>query len=225
MKKALAIWFAWLVFWGPCLLALGNHPTVPPSVNKAANRDLAEIVGAAAEGWQRFSRLVPWDDLAGYGFRSLDELAAVELGAPVEIHAFAHERFVDSTAGDEALVTFTGHWRVPLLVQGEFRAFVTVTEQDGRLTAVEFGAAGLAGELEKYRRGLASDQQLVLVRYYLQSADFVGIKRMHEPMASGIFYPLRSGRNSLRQAGVLRQDGLGFHELVQSVRQLPPRGE
>jgi len=225
MKKALAICSAWLVFWGPCLLASGNHSPVPPSASKAADRDLAEIVGAAAAGWQGYSRLIPRDDPAGYGFRSVDELAAVELGAPVEIHAFAYERFADSSAGDEALVAFTGHWRVPLLVGGEARAFVTVTEQGGRLTAVEFGAAGLAGELEKYRLGLASDQQLVLVRYYPQSADFVGIKRIHESVTSGIFYPLRSGRTCLRQAGALRQVGFGFHELVQSVRQLPPRGE
>ena len=226
MRKALIVWFGLILSMSPCFMVLAIQPVEPSSGgNLIADRETTEIVQAANEGWQKYRLLIPLADLREYGFRNQAELAIVALGDPVEIYAFTNLLLTDGSAQEAELVEFTRHWRVPLKVRGEFRAFVTVADLDGRLTAVEFGAAGLAGEMGEFWQGLAPGQKMALIRYYPRSADFVGVRRAREPVTAGTFYSLRSGQAGLRKAGIQRTAGMCFQELVQSVRKLPFNGE
>jgi hypothetical protein len=65
-------------------------------------------------------------------------------------------------------------WRVPVVVDGEHRALITVARVDGEWRAVEFGATRLAARLQAVSATIRTqDEQIALLRVFRHARDFL----------------------------------------------------
>ena len=87
----------------------------------------------------------------------------------------------------EEMVAPLDVWRAPLILEGEHLALVTLAVQQGRLQAVELGAAALARELKALEPSLPPGEVGIL-RVYGLAGDFLitghGARRRGIPLAS-----------------------------------------
>ncbi|MCX6227270.1 MAG: hypothetical protein NTV01_21415, partial [Bacteroidia bacterium] len=80
-----------------------------------------------------FIKDLPDEGLADYGFLNRKEFEKVSFGAPIPVYTLK-----DST------VVFTSTWRVPVVIDKEYRSLLTVIRENGIFKAVDFGATELA---------------------------------------------------------------------------------
>jgi hypothetical protein len=129
-----------------------------------------------------------------YGFRNRVEFGRASAGAPFRVVTLAD--------GDIRLGTYrplpVGVWRVPVVVDDEHRALVTVARMQGSWRAVEIGAAVLAKDLEHTlgQVGGAPAQRTILRVYPLRS-DFLILAHRDARPEEGSIHPLESARRFL----------------------------
>jgi hypothetical protein len=159
--------------------------TQPDACDAAAGS--GPVCDAARAGLKRFLHAIPADRLEGYGFADRAELDRARLAAPYRVWT--------ADAGGNALAA-TGEWRVPVTVDGSYRALLTVSQAGGEYRAVDFGAAGLARELAglERSRGVGADAQRVLLRLYAVGADLTAFPAAGARVEDSKFEPLASAR-------------------------------
>ncbi len=121
--------------------------------------------GAAANKAGQLKKIlskVPAGAESEYGFDSRSEMDSASLG----------EEFTAMRWNGAGLDTSREH-QYPLLANGEFRAFVTFAESADSLLAVDFGATGLAREVQSVLKKFPEAQFGGLVRVYEIKGDFL----------------------------------------------------
>jgi hypothetical protein len=105
---------------------------------------------------------IPVDLEKNYGFFSRDEFIEARLGIP-------YQEFSLESEGP------TGIWRIPVTVNGENRALLTLMKQDGKWAFMGFGAAVLAKELGKKEKAYLGGSPLSgrIVRDFSRQCDYV----------------------------------------------------
>jgi len=117
-----------------------------------------------------------------------------------------------------------GVWRVPVLVDGRARVFLTVEATSSGLDAVDFGGADLAreiGELEPARRG----SREALLRLDRLGCDILIVDRHGRGFAEGEFVPLRSARSRFASDSTVFRSRKALGRAVRRVQSEPGRGE
>ncbi len=145
-----------------------------------------EVYRAAVSGLPSFLDLIPADRETYYGFEDREEFSRAVAGRPIQMYLLS----------DEFSPVSSGEWRVPILVDGAYRALITVARADGLWRAVDFGAAVLARELEAFK----SPGEKILLRCFQRQCDFVVVpakSRSAEGVKEGRVYPLQSSRLNL----------------------------
>lgn len=169
-------------------------PARPPVGADASQPDACDagagsvpVCAAARAGLKRFLDAIPADRLEGYGFADRAELDRARLATPYRVWT--------ADAGGNALAA-TGEWRVPVTVDGSYRALLTVSQASGEYRAVDFGAAALARELAgvERSRGVGADAQRVLLRLYALGADLTAFPAAGARVEDSRFEPLASAR-------------------------------
>ncbi|MBI5549588.1 MAG: hypothetical protein HY901_37355 [Deltaproteobacteria bacterium] len=154
----------------------------------------ADAVAAAEAGLQHFLDRVPVGErAAAYGFFDPARLARARLSRPYRVWT-ADPKRLDEGAADP--LTPLEEWRFPVTVDGRFHALLTVARVDGKLRAVDFGAAGLAaelGELEQ-RRAVGLSTRRLLLRLFALRADFAAFPAASARADQVPFEPLASAR-------------------------------
>jgi hypothetical protein len=151
----------------------------------------ARIVDVAADGAAGWLAKIPWGSERGFGFDSRDELDRARVATPVRM-ATVSER----TGAIELMET----WRVPVVVDGEARALLTVERRGGQSRVVDLGAAALALELDDMARRHRVEEtgaRLVLLRLFRERSDLVVIVPRGARVEDGAIYPLRSAARFL----------------------------
>lgn len=148
------------------------------------------VLAVASRSLPSFLASIPVAQEARYGFAHRDEFARAVPGTPLPMLEDP------GTTGDDSLwrPQARGLWRVPVLVDGRARAFLTVEATPSGLDAVDFGGADLAreiGELEPARRG----PREALLRLDRLGCDILIVDRHGRGFAEGEFIPLRSARS------------------------------
>lgn len=190
---------------GSPVLAAGVEPEAAPA-------------SAAAEaGLRRLLDAIPPGQEPAHGFSDRAELTRARLAPPYRV-------WMDdaSATGVEA----TGEWRFPVVVDGTFRALLTVARLDGELRAVDLGAAALSRELGglERERAVAPDARRVLLRLPAIRADLAAFPRPGVSVEDAPFEPLASARaaNGGPRAAVAAQDLLPWARrrlpLLRSIR-------
>ena len=91
------------------------------------------VLKTAKAQLNNFIKDLPDESLADYGFSGKQEFRKITFGEPIPIF----------TLNDTAVV-FTSTWRVPIVIDKEYRSLLTVIQEEGVFRAVDFGACELA---------------------------------------------------------------------------------
>ena len=154
--------------------------------------ETAAVSAAAERDFSFFLERIPDTEVSAYGFLSRDELHNVRPGTPLRVHTVDVDRSGETpvVGGMRAM----DEWRVPLLVEGEPRALLTVVRQGAEYKAVDFGAAGLAAALSETPQAArkTSSDALYLLRVFELRQDFLCTPRDDGDR----FYPLSTHARS-----------------------------
>ena len=165
---------------------------VPPS----------EVAVAAEAGLVRFLAEIPPTELVNFGFAEGEATGPARIGDPWQLYTITPDALLSAREKTEVedLITPTGLWYFPVILDGTSRVIINVDRMDGRWEAVAFGSAPLAGELEKISRQWpkAGGYTPKLVAVYQAAAYFFTV-------------PEKSSRNLTP----LTFDGIGFGGYLQ----------
>ncbi len=132
-----------------------------------------DILMVAAKGLQGYLEKIPVNDIGAYGFKAPSEYRLIKLGKPIRMKTFNELADGKKNAGSSTYIVSTNEWRVPLVVNGEYRAFLSVAGDNVHsLSCVDFGAAVLAKEIGN----MISSQKIkncAILRMYTLRCDMV----------------------------------------------------
>lgn len=128
-----------------------------------------EVASAAEAGLQGFLQQIPQGDAADFGFSAGDTLQDAVLGAPFQLMAITPDAMA-GYKGDTpvaAILTETGLWYFPVMLNGEPRTMLVVDRLDGVWQAVSLGNSNLARMLsaagKRWPRSEAGSPLLIAV--------------------------------------------------------------
>ena len=156
------------------------------SVSAAARRSLVLFLDKIPPG--RESR---------YGFFDRYEFTRAIIGVPMRVYTADPDSADEVSGNGPDSPKVTNEWRVPVLVDGESRALLTVSVTDGALTATELGAAGLSRELGEFKKKYPA-RRSALLRLHTLQCDFIINDRTGSGFDKGDYHPLRSARDLFR---------------------------
>jgi hypothetical protein len=141
----------------------------PAPLQTAAAAAASTVLGAAQSQLAWYLNAIPAGEEGRFGFRDRSELALAGLGDPYEMFQLV----------DARTIAPLNVWRVPVKVNGQYRALIDVKSVSGGFEAYGFGAAVLAGSLQnaegaRLRNGTAGGiRGRALIRWNSDAADFV----------------------------------------------------
>lgn len=144
MKKHQPFINCLILFFG---VALSGYLPVGASAETAP----PEAIAAAEAGLLTFLELITPEDMNNFGLSPDDNISEAVLGTPFQLYTITPTKLLN--AGDNtpvsSLISPTGSWLFPIVLQGKSRAILTVERMEGKWQAVTMGRSGLAGEMEK----------------------------------------------------------------------------
>ena len=115
-----------------------------------------------------------------YGFANRGEFDFVTVGKPIQLYTI-----------NDTVVYKQLQWRVPIIVNGEYRALLTVQKTGNKYIIGDFGAAVLANDIQQKASKYLDENTICILRAYAIGSDFVIIKNS----AGDILIPLTSAEN------------------------------
>lgn len=152
-------------------------------ISDVAKKELVDMV-----------KLIPFGREKNYGFTGKDEFKLATLGEPMLVYTFADSFFNNSSFNEKESLVSTRQWRFPVIVDGDFRALLTVANCDGKWKAVDFGATVLAQELGSFETDEGKSQNKMLLRCYQKKCDFIVTRERSGTISGGKIFPLHSAR-------------------------------
>ena len=179
----------------PLVLLLG---ALSPMVNSSPLQTFSTnaVLSIARSSYKRFLNKIPPGYESRYGFVHRDEFTRTTVGKPLRVYTAYPDSRKEETGIPVKWPYLLNEWRVPLLVDGEFRSLLTIVETDGVLKAVDLGAAKLAREIGTFNRN-NPDGSKALFRLDRLKCDFILIKKSNAPIQEDAYYPLHSARRLL----------------------------
>ncbi|MCX6280332.1 MAG: hypothetical protein NTU51_00030 [Bacteroidetes bacterium] len=134
----------------------GDSKTVFDQLSQA--QEAASILQAVQKQFQSFTLNIPENILVNYGFKNREEFKNVTFDTPFRVYIIKDSNIV-----------FGSSWRVPVVVDNEYRALLTIILVNGDYQVADFGARVLAGELFAKK----SAQTCGLLRVYELRSDYL----------------------------------------------------
>lgn len=166
------------------------------------------LKNTARTGLQSYLQKIPAGLEERYGFHNRQEFSRAIPGEPVRIYSVHPDSLRRGIGAGKEYLIAQDQWKVPVLVNGEARALLTVAMVEGKPKVVELGAVGLAQELGAVELQHPSEQKAILRLYQLQ-CDFLILTPKGKQVSEGNLYPLRSA-------------GLVFHQQEFDTKTLQP---
>ena len=141
IKIGIAFIFCFLIHFIVCVQAFGD--TIPQ-----------EVMDAGKDGLHVFLERIPPNELVNYGFSPEYPIAKANVNIPFRVYTITPASLFNYRAGDtvSSLISPTGMWYFPVIVNNSIRAILTVARLNGVWQAVALGQAALARELGKMSR-------------------------------------------------------------------------
>ncbi|MDD5570355.1 MAG: hypothetical protein PHD97_04275 [Bacteroidales bacterium] len=162
------------------------------AINNAVEQ---QIYKAANEQIQNFLNKIPENNEATYGFTNRNEFSKVTFGK------IYHEYALNKNTQQNQL-SATNNYRIPLIVDNEFRALITVFYDGSKFKLVDLGATVLAKDIENFEKNqnyIITDKFRIFLRIYEPNSDFISTINNPEQINQCRFYPLLSARNILNE--------------------------
>ena len=175
--------------------------SISPASTDFSQIDTDDIRLAATQQLATWLDKIPSGQEQHFGFADRDEFSTATIGTPIHTFYFADEL----EAPAKELLVPSYEWRVPVLVNNEYRALLTVAPVEGVLNIVDLGAARLAREL-----GTQTNHKNVLLRSFKAKCDFL----VADHTGKGIMLmPLQSARRNLSQLDHASKDVFTIDEI------------
>ena len=134
---------------------------------------------------------IPFGQEKMFGFNNREEFFQAKIGNPYEVFTLSKEFFDDTNIKrDKSYIVSTGNWRVPIIVDNEYNALLTVSKENNKWSVVKIGAKGLANELEGFEQNHLSINIRNILRVFQIKGDFI-------LTSNNKLYPLTSASNAL----------------------------
>ena len=149
-----------------CMIATG-------STGQTANRE--KMIKEVMNELQVWLQKIPGGNESGYGFTNRDEFSLATLGKPYEVFTLTNDFFNEEIQPGKNYLETTGEWRIPVMVNQENRAVITIFKKDNKWKTVELGARVLARELQEFERypEFTKNNGLRILRVYQLQSDFL----------------------------------------------------
>lgn len=153
----------------------------------------ASVQGTAMAGLQAYLEKIPAGRERDYGFIDRDEFRRASVGTPIQVFTINPDSMQERIDPGRNYMLPLNEWRVPVVVNGEFRSLLTVSMVDKTLKIFELGGELMAKELVE---SFVSDpkSRKALLRLYHFQCDFLVLDRDGSGIENGEFRPLRSAR-------------------------------
>ena len=159
-----------------------------------------DVLAAAEKGYAAYLEKIPADKESLYGFNNREEFSKIKLGKPYQLMTLSKEFFSDPTLKNKDYIVPSGDWRIPVIIDKEYRALLTVSYFDGNWKVVGLGATSLARELEVFEKEHPSKNQYgKILRVYQSVSDYM-LLPSDDPKDMDLI-PLKSAKNVLAENG------------------------
>ncbi len=175
MKKNAILYFAFIVAFAISTVVYSQQINRSPLV-KDQNPETDSILKVAKNQIHLFIDNIPETNIGDYGFNNKEEFKKITFDNPVKIYTL-----IDSG------IVFTATWRVPVVVENEYRALLTIIKENNEYKAVDYGARLLAKEFFQQK----TDETIGLLRVYELKSDFIIEKTTNEQLK---FIPIQNGK-------------------------------
>ncbi len=149
------------------------------------------ISKVANEGLKDYLEKIPLGQEEMFGFNNRHDFSKAEIGIPYEVFTLNADFFNDENIRrDKNYIISTGNWRVPIIVDNEYRALLTISNFNKTYGIVKIGAKGLAEELGLFKQNYTSINTPNILRVFQLKGDFI-------LTSNRTIYPLTSASNGL----------------------------
>lgn len=157
--------------------------------------NIKDVVLAANKGLASYLEKIPKGKENWYGFKNRNEFAIAKLGKPYQITTLSKEFYTDKQLSSKNYVVPTGECRVPIIVNGQYRALLTVGFMNGVWKVVGLGAAGLAKDIGEFEKKYpSSNKSGTLLNIIDLQVDFILYTQNNSSDLQA--YPLSSARTA-----------------------------
>jgi len=153
------------------------------------------ITKVANEELISFLQKIPVGQENMFGFTNRGEFSQAEIGDPYEVFTLSLEFFdTKNIIRNKTYIVSTENWRVPIIVNNQHRALLTVSKVNNQWSVVKLGAKGLAEELDIFNKNHPSINESNILRVFQLKSDFI-------LTSEKIVYPLTSAKQLLSIKG------------------------
>ncbi len=188
-KSVSAVNIFWVIVVGGFIPAGCAQESTPIKSIESTTAEIttAAVLTAADRDVAAFLNRIPVGHESEYGFRSREEFDKVRTSDPLRVHTLDVDRS-GTTPEVSNDIRPLNKWRIPLTVDGELRALLTVVQTEDGLKAVDFGAAGMAQSLDSLDvvTSKVGPESRFLLRITDLRRDFLGISGLQN---GDRFYP------------------------------------
>ncbi|MEO6903617.1 MAG: hypothetical protein ABI315_10770 [Bacteroidia bacterium] len=108
----------------------------------------------------------------------------------------------------------TDIYNIPVIVDNQYKAVISVSYKDGVYNLETVGAAELASELEKTEPVMASDHDYIMLNVYSRASSFVAYPAINTSPETANFIPLASAKTGLNIASKEIQSTYALPQLI-----------
>lgn len=174
-------------------LAVMSALETPATLNAPVSDTAIQAV--AARALPSFLANIPASREALYGFGDRGQFARAKVGRPIPVWEAPVEADSPLVREDSSWrPQARGSWRVPVLVDGRARVFLTVESTATGLEAVDFGGAELAQEIATVEAQHPISRK-ALLRLDRLGCDILVFDPEGKGFAEGKYHPLRSAKS------------------------------
>jgi len=142
-----------------------------------------------------FLQKIPVGQENMFGFTNRGEFSQAEIGDPYEVFTLSLEFFdTKNIIRNKTYIVSTENWRVPIIVNNQHRALLTVSKVNNQWSVVKLGAKALAEELDIFNKNHPSINESNILRVFQLKSDFI-------LTSEKIVYPLTSAKQLLSIKG------------------------
>ncbi len=156
-----------------------------------------------------------------YGFNNRNEFSLSELGIPYAVYTLSSDFFNHIESGN--FLEPTGEWRVPVVVNTQDRALLTVIRENGNWKIVDLGASLLARELQKITQAQKSgNDDLKILRVFQLQSDFLLLDDAELPADAIRVVPLHSAYLNLEKLNSDKREIYKLSDILPMIREALP---
>ena len=152
-KNSILLGLVTIVFLYGCSQSKMNE-----EISNSINKQTDAILSVSKEQLGNYINSIPEVNLNDYGFKNKEEFNRIRFDEPINVYFLEGSKIV-----------FTNTWRVPLIIDGEYRSLLTVARNNDEYKVVDFGAIQLAQIIFKKK----TTKTIGLLRVYELKTDFL----------------------------------------------------